>query len=88
MSIRNIDLMPNRNSTLSREQCRAGRALLNWSQAVLAEKAEVAKQTLADFERGARQPYPRTLADIRATLEAAGVEFTNGDAPGVRLKRR
>jgi hypothetical protein len=31
--------------------------------------------------------YPRTLADIRAALEAA-VEFTNGDAPGVRLRRR
>jgi hypothetical protein len=25
---------------------------------------------------------------IRRALESAGVEFTNGDAPGVRLKRR
>ena len=25
-------------------------------------------------------------AKLKATLEAAGVEFTNGDAPGVRLK--
>jgi hypothetical protein len=48
----------------------------------------VAKQTLADFERGARSPYPRTLADIREALEAEGVEFTNGDAPGVRLRQR
>jgi hypothetical protein len=48
----------------------------------------VAKQTLGEFERGAREPYRRTLADIRAALEAAGVEFTNGDAPGVRLKKR
>jgi transcriptional regulator with XRE-family HTH domain len=69
-------------------QCRAARALLGWSQAQLAHEAAVSKQTLVDFERGARQPYPRTLADIRAALEAAGVEFTNGDAPGVRLKRR
>lgn len=69
-------------------QCRAARALLNWSQTVLAQKAAVAKQTLADFERGARQPYPRTLADIRAALEAEGVEFTNGDAPGVRMRKR
>jgi transcriptional regulator with XRE-family HTH domain len=80
--------MPQRKSTLSQAQCRAARALLDWSQAVLAEKAEVAKQTLADFERGARQPYPRTLADIRSTLEAAGVEFTNGDSPGVRMKKK
>jgi len=70
------------------EQCRAGRALLNWSQEELAKRARVAKQTLADFERGARSPYPRTLADIREALEVEGVEFTNGDAPGVRLRQR
>jgi len=69
-------------------QCRAARALLNWSQAELSEKASVSKQTLVDFERGARQPYPRTLADIRSALEAAGVEFTNGDSPGVRLTKK
>lgn len=77
-----------KDATLFPEQCRAARALLNWSQAVLAERAAVAKQTLADFERGARSPYPRTLADIKEALEAAGVEFTNGNAPGVRLKKR
>lgn len=30
---------------------------------------------------------PRTLDAIRVALEAAGVEFTNGDAPGVRLRK-
>jgi hypothetical protein len=25
---------------------------------------------------------------IKAALENAGIEFTNGDAPGVRMKRR
>ncbi len=88
MSILNSGVMPQPKSTLSPAQCRAARALLGWSQAVLAENALVAKQTLADFERGARRPYPRTLADIRAALEVAGVEFTNGDAPGVRLKKK
>jgi len=29
-----------------------------------------------------------TLATIQAALEAAGVEFTNGDAPGVRLRKQ
>ena len=28
-----------------------------------------------------------TLAAIRTALEAAGVEFTNGDAPGVKLRK-
>jgi hypothetical protein len=54
-----------------------------------AEKAEVAVATLADFEVGRRQPHPRTLAAIRAALEAAGVEFIeqDGGGPGVRLRR-
>ena len=52
----------------------------------LAVAAKVAQATLTDFEAGKRQPYSRTLAAIRVALEAAGVEFTNGDAPGVRLR--
>jgi transcriptional regulator with XRE-family HTH domain len=85
-SIKNIEVMP-KTSTLYPEQCRAARALLNWSQAELAERAGVAKQTLADFERGARSPYPRTLGDIKEALEAEGIEFMNGGSPGVRLKK-
>jgi transcriptional regulator with XRE-family HTH domain len=68
------------------EQSRAARALLNWSQAKLCERAKVARATLAEFEAGKRVPYARTLADIRSALEAAGVEFTNGGQPGVRLR--
>ena len=30
----------------------------------------------------------KTLMAVKAALEEAGVEFTNGDAPGVRLKKR
>ena len=70
------------------EQCRAARALLGWSQADLAREAEVAKKTIADFERGARTPYDRTLADIRTALESSGVTFIDGAEPGVRLRRR
>ena len=75
-------------STITPAQCRAARALLGWSRAKLAELAKVAQATLADFEAGKRTPYARTLAAVQAALEAAGVEFTNGDAPGVRLKGR
>ncbi|HYD68495.1 helix-turn-helix transcriptional regulator [Azospirillum sp.] len=75
------------------EQSRAGRALLGWSQQELAARAKVAKQTLADFERGARNPYYRTLTDIRAALETGGVAFigsgetSEGGGTGVRLKQ-
>jgi hypothetical protein len=32
-------------------------------------------------------PTPEQLAAIQEALEAAGIEFTNGDEPGVKLKR-
>jgi transcriptional regulator with XRE-family HTH domain len=68
-------------------QCRAARALIGWSQELLASRSKVAKATIANFELGKRVPYDRTLDNISAALEAAGVEFTNGDQPGVRLKK-
>ncbi len=71
------------------EQCRAARALLNWSQKELASRAQVARKTVADFEQGAVTPYPRTLRDIVEALEAAGIVFLplkeNAAGPGVRL---
>jgi transcriptional regulator with XRE-family HTH domain len=67
-------------------QCRAARALLNWSQADLSEASSVATKTIADFEREERNPYERTLADIRQAFEIAAIEFTNGDNPGVRRR--
>lgn len=70
-------------------QCRAARALVGMSQADLASRSGAAKRTIAAFEAGGRQPYPRTLAAIRAALEAAGVVFleANGNGPGVALRR-
>jgi transcriptional regulator with XRE-family HTH domain len=68
-------------------QCRAARGLLGWSQAQLAEASKVAIKTIADFERGSRTPYDRTLVNVRAAFEAAGVEFTNGGEPGVKLRK-
>jgi hypothetical protein len=53
----------------------------------LAQVSQVHKSTIALFELGKRQPYDRTLDDLRAALEAAGVEFTNGMRPGVRLRK-
>jgi transcriptional regulator with XRE-family HTH domain len=71
------------------EQCLGARAMLRMRREDLANVAQVAQATLTDFEAGKRQPYPRTLAAIRAALEAAGVEFIqeNGGGPGVRLRK-
>jgi DNA-binding XRE family transcriptional regulator len=61
--------------------------MLEWSRDDLAVAAKVARRTVVDFERGARNPYDRTLADIKLAFEAAGIEFTDDDAPGVRLRQ-
>lgn len=74
--------------SFSPAQCRAARALLGWSQEQLSSASKVSKATLANFETGHRSPYQRTLDDIRRALEAAGVEFTNGGEPGVKLKAK
>lgn len=58
------------------EQCRAGRAIAGMSQQELADASEVAKATIANFEKGHRQPYKRTLTALQAALEARGVQFT------------
>lgn len=74
---------------ITRDQCRAARALLQMSQVDLATAVGVSKQTIIDFERGARTPHSKNLLLIRDALEAAGVEFigSNGGGPGVRLRK-
>jgi len=72
---------------ISAEQLRAARGLVGWSQDELAKAAKVGRATIADFESGKRQPYDHTLDFLQAAFEAAGVEFTNGDGPGVRLRK-
>jgi transcriptional regulator with XRE-family HTH domain len=74
--------------TISPEQCRMARAGLGMTAEALAAAAGVSKVTLSDFEIGKRSPHPRTLAAVRSALEAAGVEFMNGDKPGVRLRKQ
>ncbi len=72
---------------ISAAQCRGARAMLSLNQGELAERAQVARQTVVDFERGARTPYANNLLAIRTALEQAGVVFTNGDEPGVKLRK-
>jgi len=62
--------------------------MLDMAREDLSARAGVAKRTIVDFERGARQPQRSTADAIKRALEAAGVEFTNGDQPGVRMARR
>jgi predicted transcriptional regulator len=68
-------------------QCRAARSLLNWSQDQLARAAEVSPTTIATFEMGKSTPQRSTVKAIQQAFEAAGVQFINGDGPGVRLRK-
>jgi len=74
---------------ISAAQCRAARALLDWSQDELAENAQVARATIADFERNMRMPMRQNLVSIVSALEAAGVAFIpeNGEGAGVRFRK-
>jgi transcriptional regulator with XRE-family HTH domain len=78
-STKNVEMAP--------AQCRAARALLDWTQPRLASRAEVGLSTVVDFERARRLVSTEARAAIQRALESAGVEFTNGGEPGVKLRR-
>ena len=61
------------------------RAALGWGVRDLARTAKVASDTISRLERG-EQLRDRTLDDIRAVFEAAGIEFL--DDNGVKLKAK
>jgi transcriptional regulator with XRE-family HTH domain len=63
-------------SELTSEDVRAARALMQWSQAELAEAAGVGVSTIAEFERGSRTPIANNLGAIRRAFEDAGVRFS------------
>jgi transcriptional regulator with XRE-family HTH domain len=62
------------------------RAGLRWGLRELAEKAGVTANTVTRIENGA-DAKQSTMDTLQRALEAAGVEFTNGDQPGVRLTK-
>jgi transcriptional regulator with XRE-family HTH domain len=72
---------------LQAAQCRAARGLIDWSQRQLAEAAGVGVATIRLFEAGKGEQRRSTLTVIKNAFEAAGVEFTNGNQPGVRLRQ-
>lgn len=67
-------------------QIRAARGLLNWTVRDLAERAGVHRNTVTRLENDAIESG-YSAATVQRTLEDAGVEFTNGDSPGVRFNK-
>jgi ribosome-binding protein aMBF1 (putative translation factor) len=69
-------------------QIRKARALLGWPAYRLARRIKLPTETIHRAESVEGEP-PLTierLVAIQRGLEAAGVVFTNGDEPGVKLR--
>jgi transcriptional regulator with XRE-family HTH domain len=66
-------------------QLRAARGLLDWTVRDLAARAGVHRNTIARAETEFAD-HGHAVAQIVRAIEAAGVEFLNGDRPGVRLR--
>ncbi|MCB5362558.1 helix-turn-helix transcriptional regulator [Pusillimonas sp. CC-YST705] len=70
-------------------QCRAARALIEWSRDQLSAESGVAVQEISDFESGRVFPNEESCQSIRRALEEAGAVFLEEGAEGgvgVRLK--
>jgi transcriptional regulator with XRE-family HTH domain len=74
------------------EQLRAGRALLKWKQADLANISGVSLPTIKRLEakNGPLNGHTTTFSALQLALENAGIQFIpeNGGGAGVRLVRR
>lgn len=78
------------------DQLRTARALLGWGLKRLAARSGTSVTMVTVFEQTGRvvsmnsrfRTVPTdAVTAIRTALEAAGVEFTNGDEPGVKLRK-
>jgi len=72
---------------LTVEHVRAARGLLKWTQEELASRSGVAGATINLWENGKSRPTDLTKQQIRLAFERVGVEFTDGEKPGVRWQR-
>jgi predicted transcriptional regulator len=63
---------------ISPRQIRAARALLDWSQLELADRAIISLNALKRLESGRGDPRLSTVLAIKSALEAAGIEFVSG----------
>lgn len=87
---------PMKVEAVTPDQVKAARALLGWSITRLSAHSDTSYEVVRTFERTGRITYIKgpnrvqmidAIAAIRTILEEAGVEFTDEDAPGVRLKK-
>lgn len=77
--------------SITASQCRAARAMLDWSPEKLGEAAGVDPAALASFENGRSGSDPRLSDKLSSALEKAGISFIDNNqtsaagGPGLRL---
>jgi ribosome-binding protein aMBF1 (putative translation factor) len=73
---------------ITADQIKAARKLLGWSTATLAirSKRTVKGVALAESSNLPPERMESSLRLIQQTFEAAGIEFVDGEKPGVRLR--
>jgi transcriptional regulator with XRE-family HTH domain len=72
---------------ISGAQLKTARKLLGWSAIKTAIQSNVAPFLIGAFERGQRELPADTISRLQRALEAAGVEFSDGSKPGVKLRK-
>ena len=75
---------------LTGRQVKAARALLGWDQYRLVGESNVPLSTVRRIESqsGEIRAHSRNIFALQRVLTEAGIEFLNGDAPGVRLNTK
>jgi hypothetical protein len=70
-------------------QLRAARVLAGLTQSELAQRCGVHTNSISAMEKRGAKPLTSgldTITGVVSALESLGIEFTNGDAIGVRLR--
>jgi transcriptional regulator with XRE-family HTH domain len=73
--------------TITGQQVKAARDLLEWSQGELAARSRMGILMIAEFEAGALELSEGAIIHLRWALQSAGVEFANDGEPGVKLRK-
>jgi hypothetical protein len=73
--------------SISSQQSRGARGLLNWTLSDLAAASAIGLSTLKHFEHARRRTTPENLIAIRDAYERAGIIFeSDGKFVGVKLR--
>jgi transcriptional regulator with XRE-family HTH domain len=65
--------------------CRGARGLLNWTQSDLAERAEVSRSTVKDFETGLHEVHRATELQLLYAFRMAGLQFHQIAGAGIGI---